>query len=66
MWIVRLALARPFSVAVMALLIALAGGLSIATMSKDVFPKIDIPVVALVWGYEGMSADEIEKRLGRT
>ena len=63
MWIVRLALARPFTVAVMALLIALVGGLSIVSMSKDVFPKVDIPVVALVWGYDGMSADEIEKRL---
>ena len=58
MWIVRLALARPFTVAVMALLIALVGGLSIASMSKDVFPKVDIPVVALVWGYDGMSADD--------
>ena len=45
MWIVRLALRRPYTFVVMALLIAILGGLSIATMPVDIFPYIDLPVV---------------------
>lgn len=63
MWIVRLALRRPYTVAVMALLILMMGFLSIKSMLIDIFPVIDIPVVIVVWNYGGLSANEIEKRV---
>ena len=63
MWIVRLALRRPYTVAVMSLLILLMGILSIRSMLVDIFPVIDIPVVSVVWSYPGLSADDIEKRV---
>lgn len=63
MWIVRLALRRPYTVAVMALLILLMGVLSLRSMLVDIFPVIDIPVVSVVWSYPGLSADDIEKRV---
>ena len=63
MWIVRLALRRPYTVAVMSLLILLMGILSIRAMLVDIFPVIDIPVVSVVWSYPGLSADDIEKRV---
>ncbi len=63
MWIVRLALRRPYTVAVMALLILMMGILSIRAMLVDIFPPIDIPVVLVVWNYPGLSADDIEKRV---
>jgi len=63
MWIVRLALRRPYTFVVMALLIAITGGLSIATMPVDIFPYIDIPVVSIVWQYNGLSPEEMESRI---
>ena len=63
MWIVRLALRRPYSIAVLAILIALLGALSIRGMIVDVFPVIDIPVVAVVWNYPGLSAEDMERRV---
>src|ERR1700722_6084841 len=60
MWIVQLALRRPYTFVVMALLIAILGGVTIARMPTDVFPEIEIPVVAAVWQYSGMSADEMD------
>ena len=63
MWIVRLALRRPYSVGVMALLILIMGILSIRSMLVDIFPSIDIPVVVMVWNYPGLSAEEMEKRV---
>lgn len=63
MWIVRLALRRPYTFVVMALLIALLGGTAIATMPVDIFPYIDIPVVSIVWIYPGLPPDEMEKRM---
>jgi len=63
MWIVRLALRRPYTVAVMSLLILIMGILSIRAMLVDIFPAIDIPVVSVVWNYPGLSADDIEKRV---
>ena len=63
MWIVRLALRRPYTVAVMALLILMMGYLSVKSMLIDIFPVIDIPVVIVVWNYGGLSANEIEKRV---
>ena len=63
MWIVRLALRRPYTVGVMALLIIMMGILSIRAMLIDIFPVIDIPVVIVVWNYPGLSANEVEKRV---
>ncbi len=53
MWIVRLALRRPLSVAVMALLMLVLGALSFVRMNADIFPAIDIPVVVMIWNYPG-------------
>jgi multidrug efflux pump subunit AcrB len=63
MWIVRLALRRTYTFVVMALLIAVLGGVSIYRMSTDILPEIDIPVVSVVWQYFGMPADEVETRI---
>ena len=63
MWIVRLALSRPYTMAVMAVVITVLGFLSINRMSTDIFPEIDIPVVSVIWTYRGMSADEMERRI---
>lgn len=63
MWIVELALRRPYTVAVMSLLILLLGALSVTRMVVDIFPAIDIPVVAVVWNYPGLSAEDMERRV---
>jgi multidrug efflux pump subunit AcrB len=63
MWIVRLALRRPYTFIVMALLIAILGGLSILTTPTDVFPYINIPVAGVIWSYSGMSPDDMAKRV---
>ena len=63
MWIVRLALRRPYTFAVFALLILILGGYSIASMPTDIFPNIDIPVVTVVWNYTGLSAQEMSTRI---
>src|SRR5271165_5658223 len=63
MWIVRLALRRPYTFAVFALLILILGVFSIVSMPTDIFPNIDIPVVTVVWGYNGLSADQMANRI---
>jgi multidrug efflux pump subunit AcrB len=63
MWIVRLALRRPYTVAVFSALIFIAGLLSVTRMRTDIFPSIDIPVVAVVWNYPGLSAEDMERRI---
>jgi multidrug efflux pump subunit AcrB len=63
MWIVRLALRRPYTFVVMAVLIAILGGAAIFTMAVDIFPYIDIPIVSVVWQYSGLSPEEMEKRV---
>ena len=63
MWIVRLALRRPYTVAVMALLILVLGTLSATRMIVDIFPAIDIPVVVVVWNYPGLSPEDMERRV---
>src|SRR5246127_4441792 len=63
MWIVRLALRRPYTFVVLALLIGVLGVLSIATMSVDLFPPINIPVVTVIWLYNGLSPTEMEGRI---
>jgi multidrug efflux pump subunit AcrB len=63
MWIVRLALRRPYTFVVISLLIAILGVTAILTMPIDIFPYIDIPVVSVVWAYNGLSPEEMEKRI---
>ncbi len=63
MWIVRLALRRPYTFAVFALLILILGVYSIMSMPTDIFPNIDIPVVTVVWSYTGLSAQEMSTRI---
>lgn len=63
MWIVKLALKRPYTIAVMAVLIFLMGVLSLKSMLVDIFPVIDIPVVGVVWNYPGLSAVDMERRV---
>lgn len=63
MWIVRLALSRPYTFAVMALLIVVLGATSIRQMRTDIFPEIDIPVVTVIWTYKGMETSEVERRI---
>ena len=63
MWIVELALRRPYTFVVMSLLIAVLGGMSILTMQKDIFPYIDIPVVSVVWTYGGISPNDMANRI---
>jgi CzcA family heavy metal efflux pump len=63
MWIVRLALRRPLSVAVMALLMLVLGTLSFELMNVDIFPAINLPVVMVVWNYPGLSAFDVERRM---
>jgi CzcA family heavy metal efflux pump len=62
MWIVRLALRRPYTFVVMAMLIVIGGVYSILGMPTDILPEIDIPVVAVVWAYGGLPPDEMEQR----
>ena len=63
MWIVRLALRRPYTFAVFALLILILGVYSIDSMPTDIFPNIDIPVVTVVWNFNGLSAQEMSTRI---
>src|SRR5208283_1153296 len=63
MWIVRLALRRPYTFVVFALLILIVGVFSILSMPTDIFPNIDIPVITVVWGYNGLSAQEMSTRI---
>ena len=63
MWIVRLALRRPYTFVVFALLILILGVFSIVSMPTDIFPDIDIPVVTVVWQYSGLSADQMANRI---
>jgi len=66
MWIVRLALRRPYTFVVMSLAILLLGATAIITMPVDIFPYIDIPVVSVIWSYSGIPPEEMEKRIVTT
>ena len=65
MWIVRLALHRPYTFLVLALLILIFGVTSIETMPTDVFPSIDIPVISVLWQYTGITPDDIWREMER-
>ena len=63
MWIVRLALSRPYTFIVLAILILLIGPLVIYRTPTDIFPTINIPVLASIWTYTGLNAEEMEGRI---
>ena len=63
MWIVRIALSRPYTFIVLAILILIMGALSIFRTPTDIFPNIGIPVVSVVWNYTGLPPDEISNRI---
>ena len=63
MWIVRLALRRPYTFVVFALLILILGVFSILSMPTDIFPNINIPVVTVVWSYNGLSPQQVAERI---
>ncbi len=63
MWIVRLALRRPYTFVVAAMVAALLGVVAIVRMPTDIFPEVDIPVVSVIWSYGGISPEEMERRL---
>jgi multidrug efflux pump subunit AcrB len=63
MWLVRMALKRPYTFVVMSMLIVIVGVLTISRMPTDIFPDIDIPVISVVFNYSGLSPTEMEKRI---
>ncbi len=63
MWIVRVALERPYTFIVLAILILLLGVFSIVRTATDIFPAIDIPVVAAIWNYTGLQPEEMASRI---
>ena len=62
MWIVALALRRPYTFTVMAIMILIMGAVTIQRMATDIFPSINIPVVSVIWSYPGVAPEEMEKR----
>jgi multidrug efflux pump subunit AcrB len=63
MWLVRVALRRPYTFIVMAMLIVIVGAITIARMATDIFPNIDIPVISVIWNYGGLPPEEMERRI---
>src|SRR5271157_5776868 len=63
MWIVRLALRRPYTFVVAAILILILGALAILRTPKDIFPNINIPVISVLWSYNGLSAEQMSERI---
>src|SRR5437667_10742170 len=63
MWIVRLALRRPYTFVVASMLLLLLTPFVLLRTPTDIFPAINIPVVSIIWGYTGLSAKEIEQRM---
>ena len=62
MWLVRLALRRPYTFTIMAMLIVLLRIVTIARMSTDIFPRINIPVVSVIWSFSGVAPEEMAAR----
>ena len=63
MWIIHLALNRPYTFVVAALLLLLVTPFVLIKTPTDIFPSINIPVVSIIWNYTGLSAREIEQTL---
>ena len=63
MWIVRLALRRPYTFVVTSILLLILGPVAILRTPTDIFPNIDIPVVSVIWNYTGLSPEEMSNRI---
>ena len=63
MWIVRLALRRPYTFVVMAILILIMGTLAILRTPTDIFPNINIPVVSIIWNFNGLVPQDMSDRI---
>src|SRR5213592_4252668 len=63
MWLVRIALKRPYTFIVMAMVIVIMGVFSAVRMPTDIFPNIDIPVISVIWNYGGLAPEEMERRI---
>jgi len=63
MWIVNLALRRPYTFIVLSIFILIAGVLSILSTPKDIFPSINIPVISVIWTFTGMAPEEVEQHI---
>jgi multidrug efflux pump subunit AcrB len=63
MWIVKLALSRPYTFVVASILIVILGALAIVRTPTDIFPNINIPVVSIIWNYNGMVPEDISDRI---
>jgi multidrug efflux pump subunit AcrB len=63
MWIVKLALRRPYTFVVMAILILVMGLISVLRTPTDIFPNINIPVVSIIWNYNGLVPKEMADRI---
>jgi multidrug efflux pump subunit AcrB len=63
MWLVRLALKRPYTFVVASIVILIMGVLTILRTPKDIFPNINIPVISVVWGYSGLSPEQMANRI---
>jgi multidrug efflux pump subunit AcrB len=63
MWIVKLALRRPYTFVVLALLLLIIGPLMIVRTPTDIFPNIDIPVLSVVWSYNGLASEDMAHRI---
>ncbi|HEY4178245.1 MAG TPA: efflux RND transporter permease subunit [Kofleriaceae bacterium] len=63
MWLVKTALRRPYTFVVMALVIAFGGFYAQRKTPTDIFPSIDIPVISVIWNYQGLQPEEMEKRI---
>src|SRR6202007_373496 len=63
MWLVSLALRRPYTVVIVALLIFIFGVSAILTTPTDILPEINIPIASIIWTYNGLDADDMSKRI---
>ena len=63
MWIVRLALRRPYTFVVLSLLLFVLGPVVMSRTPVDIFPEIDIPVVSIIWNYAGLSPEQLSNRI---
>jgi CzcA family heavy metal efflux pump len=63
MWVVRIALQRPYTFIVLALLLVIIGPLTILRTPTDIFPNIDIPIVSVVWQYTGLPPEQVADRI---
>ena len=65
MWIVRLALRRPYTFVVVALLLVVLGVVTVQRMPTDIFPNVDIPVVTVIWSFTGIAPEDMPRLFGR-